>query len=67
MKYIIYIYYNSDKDTCIDEKEFNTPDEIEDMLENYEGYWCKVVNLETNETILEGAFDSDYLDEDYYE
>jgi len=67
MKFKIYIYYNSDANVCIDEKEFDTPDEIQDMFEEYEGYWCKIVNLETDKTVLEGSFISDYLDEDYYE
>lgn len=67
MKYKLFIYYNDDKDNHIDSKEFNNPNEIEDMLEDYEGYWAKVIDLETSKAFLVGVFDDTFLDEDYYE
>lgn len=63
MKWEIFIYDNK---VCLIEKEFNNPKEIEAILKQYEGYWCKIINQITFEVILEGAFDDSFLDESYY-
>lgn len=36
------------------------------MLIKYEGFWCRVVDLSTLEIMLEGAFDNDLLNKEYY-
>lgn len=67
MQWELIIY---DEDTCnhyIDMKVFNDPKEISDMLKKYEGYWCRIIDLTSLEILLEGAFDSSYLDKGYYE
>ena len=67
MQWELIIY---DEDTCnhyVDMKVFNDPKEISDMLKKYEGYWCRIIDLTSLEILLEGAFDSDYLDKGYYE
>ena len=66
MKWRLFIYRGCNK-THIAEKDFNNPEEIEDMLEQYEGFWCRVVELNTLKIILEGAFDESYLDKAYYQ
>lgn len=65
VKLIIYRRSNKKK-VCVTEKLVNSVEEIEYMLEQYEGFWCQAVNVNTGKTILEGAFDEDFLDETYY-
>lgn len=50
----------------IAERKFNNPSEIEYLLDNCEGCWCEITNLETLDVILQGAFDDSFLDEEYY-
>lgn len=62
----LIIYRGSNKRVCVTEKLVSSIEEIECMLEQYEGFWCQVVDVNTGKTILEGAFDEDFLDETYY-
>lgn len=66
-KFKIFIYKNSNTKSYIMEKSFKNPDEIKDVLKQYEGFWCCVIDLSTLETILEGAFDDDFLNKEYYQ
>lgn len=66
LKYKVFIYYNDNIESYIDEKAFNKPEQIETFLRKYEGYWCRIVDLSTLGIILEGTFDSSFLDEEYY-
>ena len=66
MKWKLFIYRENDIKTYVTEKAFNSTKEIEDMLIKYEGFWCRVVDLSTLEIMLEGAFDNDFLNEEYY-
>lgn len=66
MRYKIFLYFNDSIEKCIDSKAFNKPQQIKTVLTQYEGYWCKVLDLSTSKFILEGAFDSSFLDEEYY-
>jgi hypothetical protein len=61
------IIYRGDRKTCVVEKLVDNVEEVESMLEQYEGFWCQVVDVNTGKTILEGAFDEDFLDETYYQ
>jgi hypothetical protein len=65
MKWRLFIYRGHNK-TYVAEMDFNHPKEIEGMLELYEGFWCRIIDLSTLKIILEGAFDESYLDEAYY-
>lgn len=67
MKFKLIIYRGSNKNICVSETLINSIEEVECMLEQYEGFWCKVINASTDKVILEGAFDEDFLDETYYE
>ena len=67
MNYRIFIYEFGDDYDAIDKRDFNHPDEIEDLLDDYEGYYCEIYNLETDKLLMKGNFDSSYLDEVYYE
>ena len=66
MKFKLMIYRENNKKVCVAEKLVNGIEEIERMLEQYEGFWCQVVDVSTDRIILEGAFDEDFLDETYY-
>ena len=66
MKFKLIIYRGSNKKVCVAEKLVDGVEEIECMLEQYEGFWCHVVDMNTGKTILEGAFDEDFLDETDY-
>lgn len=66
MNFKLIIYRGYDKKICVAEQHVDSIEEIECTLEQYEGFWCQVVNVSTNETVLEGAFDEDFLDETYY-
>ena len=67
MKWKLFIYRGSNIETYVAEKSFNNPIEIEDMLIKYEGFWCRIVDLNTLEIILEGTFDDSCLDKTYYQ
>jgi len=66
MKFKLIIYRGMDKEICVAEQLFYNTEEVERMLGQYEGFWCRVINVNTGATILEGAFDEDFLDETYY-
>lgn len=61
------IYDEDNYNHYVDMKVFNDPKEIACMLKMYEGYWCRIIDLTSLEILLEGAFDSSYLDKGYYE
>lgn len=65
-KYKLFIYLNDDINNYITEKRFNDVDEIQSMLDKYEGFWCRIVDLSTLECILTGVFDDSFLDKEYY-
>ena len=67
MKFKLIIYRGRDRSVCVDETLVTSIEEIERMLEQYEGFWCRVIDMSTEELILEGAFDEDFLDETYYQ
>ena len=67
MKLKLIIYRGSDKNIYVDEAIVDGIEGIERMLEQYEGFWCRVIDMSTEELILEGAFDEDFLDETYYQ
>lgn len=66
MKWKLFIYRENNINTWVTEKAFNKPKEILDMLEKYKGFWCRIVDLSTLEILLEGTFDSTYLEEKHY-
>ena len=67
MKWKLFIYRENDIETYVTEKAFNNPEEIQDMLKQYKGFWCRVVDLSTLDIMLEGAFDDDFLNKEYYQ
>lgn len=67
MKFKLMIYRDDNKKVCVAEKIVDCVEGIERMLEQYEGFWCEVVDVSTDAIILEGAFDEDFLDETYYQ
>lgn len=67
MNYRIFIYEIGSDNKPIVKRDFNNAAEIEDLLEDYEGYYCKIYNLETDKLIMSGEFNDSYLDETYYE
>lgn len=66
MKWKLFIYIENNINTWVTEKAFNDPKEILDMLEKYKGFWCRVVDLSTLGILLDGTFDSTYLEEKHY-
>lgn len=66
MKWKLFIYRKNNINTWVAEKTFNKPEEILDMLGKYKGFWCRIVDLRTLKILLEGTFDSAYLEEKYY-
>lgn len=66
MKYRIIIY-SIRYGYIVEDLDFDDPREVEDLLETYEGYPAKLLNTDTNETLIEGAFDDTFFDEYYYE
>lgn len=66
MKWKLFIYRKNNINTWVAEKAFNKPEEILDMLGKYKGFWCRIVDLRTLKILLEGTFDSAYLEEKYY-
>lgn len=67
MKCKFIIYNGCAYKTRAAEEVIESIEEVERMLKQYEGFWCQVVDMGTGKTILEGAFDEDFLDETYYE
>lgn len=67
MKVKLIIYRGSNKKVCVAEKLVDGVEEIEGMLDQYEGFWCQVIDVSTDRIILEGAFDEDFIDETYYQ
>lgn len=66
LKYKLFIYRDSDINHFVTEKAFTHPTEIKEMLNEYEGFWCGIIDLSTLETLIEGTFDDDCLNEIYY-
>lgn len=66
LNFKIFIYRNENVDSFVTEKAFNNVDEIKDMLNDYEGYWCRIIRTKDLSVILDGAFDDSFLDESYY-
>ena len=66
MRWKLFIYRENNINTWVAEKAFNKSEEILDMFEKYKGFWCRIVDLSTLEILLEGTFDSTYLEEKHY-
>lgn len=67
MKCKLIIYNGCACKTRAAEEIVESVEEIELMLNQYEGFWCQVVDMNKGKIILEGAFDDDFLDETYYQ
>lgn len=66
LKYKLFIYKDSDIKHFVTEKAFTHPTEIKEMLNKYEGFWCRIIDLSTLGIVIEGTFDDDCLNEIYY-
>ena len=66
MKWKLFIYRENNINTWVAEKAFNKPEGILDMFGKYKGSWFRIVDLSTLEILLEGTFDSTYLEEKHF-
>lgn len=66
MKYELLIYTDNSIFCCIKAKIFDSPHELRDLLNKYQGSRCRVIDLETAQITKEGVFDCTFLDEETY-